>query len=318
MLVAGAWAMAGAAASTALALLGSGVGVEASLLPLGLGGVFGGMLAGLMAHAVERRSAQRRPGLTDGKGRTARPLHGWLFALPIAVAVPSLVVLAVVGSVAMASPVPALGFGGAGLGVLWGGRRVWSRQRLASALVAAEHGSATEGLAALQAVADSRWMLRSAGAQARLALGTMALQSGELERAERYLLAVGPTGSAGALASTSLALVYVLQGRLEDGHARLAGALAGGHARRVARTQADAVRLLLVWRKEGADAGRELGERLLGSGPGSLFLGLLGALRRDAGDLRGAREALDGGAASALRESGLANVVTELAFLADW
>jgi hypothetical protein len=292
LVVLGTWGMAGAAAGSAIGGLLQGLqGVEGAAAAVGSAGIGVGALLGAVALVTERKGAESRPLLVDARGHGSRPLHGWLFAVPVAVVIPSLWVLGVVATLAVGSFVPLLAFGSTSLVVAWAGLRVWSSHRFTIALEAAEQGDPLLARERLAQLADSWWCSRSARTAARLNLGMMALQAGDAVEALRWLQQVGPEGA--AWAGPSRALAWLIEGEPERAQEALAEGMASAGARQV-QEQLDAVRVLLVWRTEGPEAARALGERLAGPSATPLHRALLAALRPEAGSLDDEVQALLG------------------------
>jgi hypothetical protein len=90
----------------------------------------------------------------------------------------------------------------------------------------------------------------------------------------------------------------------------LSKAMTGPGARAV-QPEADAVRVLLVWRKDGEAEAREIGEELVGPGATALHRALVAALRERAGDADGAR-ALRTEDVQGLLMGGMARAIPEL------
>ena len=138
----------------------------------------------------------------------------------------------------------------------------------------------------------------------------MALRSGDLDEAARWYVGAG-AGDGNALASTGLALVRVLEDRLDDAE-RLLRAAAASPDGRHAQTELDAVALLLTLRRDGASACVTQAERAWLPGQGSLFLAVLAAARAKLGDLDGARVLLEEPATQAAMDHGFGDIVPEL------
>lgn len=272
-------------------------------------GVAGMGAAAMVAMMLDDRRREGAVALVDGRGRRRQVRSGWLYAVPIAVGAPSLFWLGVVGTVQVGSALPVVGFGAAGATALWAARRVVARDALRRALESLEAGDASDARAALEDLATARWVPSSEADTARLNLGMVALASGELIEAERWLARVR-LGVPRTFATVSLALLRVLDGQLDAGESLL-GTLYAQKAGQVVRTQADAVRTLIVLRREGVDSGRDLAERLH-ERSGSLLTGLVAYLRWKQGDEAGADAALFGNRATILG-SGMAGLVPEIA-----
>ncbi|HHO54594.1 MAG TPA: hypothetical protein ENK18_27895 [Deltaproteobacteria bacterium] len=307
--VVGAWGLSGAVVGTSVGatLQLTGAGSSAALLA-GTGGLSLGAVLGIGALLWDR--AVDRPALVDGLGGTSRPLHGAVLGIPILLALPALLTLVVVATVALGSALPALIFGATALGVVLAGQRVWSSHRLARALEALEAGRQEEARHTLQRLAQRWWVSARARQTARLDLAMLALQEGQATEALRWLEGL-EGGIAGAWASLGRALACLL---LDEPHERaeahLRQALTGPRARAI-QAQADAVRILVVWRGKGADEARRLAEQLHGPGATPLHEALLARLRAGAGDDLGA-QALSRGPVQALVASGLGRAIEEL------
>jgi len=266
---------------------------------------------GALAFRLERVWAAARPEVLDGRGRSSRPLHGGLYALPIVIAMPAVLWLMIVGSVGTSSIIPALAFGVAALGMAWASLRIWSTHRLTRALEALELGRDVEAREALRVLSASPTVSRKTRTVAKLNLGTVALQKGELDDAARWLVGID-SGQAGAHARVGLALVRVLQGEPEPARILVAQAMSGRAARAV-QGQADAVRILIVLTEDGEADAIEFGERLLGQSSSGLHQALIGAMRQRAGREEAAYELLTMPGAAAILQSGLAARIPVLA-----
>lgn len=308
-----AWMMAGAAVGMAGGLTAQMVGMPPSVASgLGIGLTALTTLAGVIAFWVERGLSKSRPALLDGHGRMSRPLHGALFALPILIAGPALLTLIIVGSVATQSLVPALIFGVGGFGLGWAARRVASAHTLTAALEALEAGDILDAKARLHRL-DAGWgATRSGRTMARLNLGMLALGEGDLDRAASFYGQV-ETGAGSAFARAGLALVRVLQDRLDEAEIVLLEAM-NGPGSTVIQGQVDAVRLLLLMRRNDP-AAKPMAEQLLTEESGELFRGLLALLRVQNGDSAGAQSLMDRNTSQALEESGWREVIPEIAEL---
>jgi len=305
-LVLGSWGLAGACVGAAVGMtLQVTQGMSGAAGSAGAAGMAVGAVLGVIGLLAERSRAAGRPGLVDGRGRAARPLHGAVLGLPIALALPAVLWLIVIGTVALRSLVPAVTFGMVALGLAWAARRVWSNHRLARALEALEAGDLPTAQGALRGLAEHGITTRRARSTARLNLAMLALQVGDGAGALDW---VG--GLPGAWPAVVRAQGHLLDGSTGAAEAALAEALSAPGARAV-QGQADAVRVLVVWRMDGAASARELAERLHGEGATPLHCALLGALRRQAGDAAGA-EALAGSEVRAVVQSALGQSIPEL------
>lgn len=297
-------------------VLGCAVGLTFQLteipgaLPGALGTLFGTTGLGALAWSLERRWSCARPAILDARGRLQKPPHALLYALPIALSVPGLLTLVVVSTVAMDSALPALVFGIGGFGLGWACRRLLSTHRLTEALQALEEGDAARGRALLESLEGGWLSTRRGRTTARLNLGMLALGEGDLARAGRwYGRADAPEGR--VFAQAGLALVRLLEDRLDEAEAVLMEALACPGSETV-QGQLDLVRLLLVFRQDGAEAARRLGRSLEGPEAGELFIGVLAAAHLLCGDLDGARSRVDARQRSILEQSGWARLVPEI------
>jgi hypothetical protein len=306
-----AWMMSGGALGLAVGLTAQLIGVDDRLTtPLGFGAIALMTVLGVIALQVERAQSRNRPAVLSKNGRHERPLHAALYAIPLLLAVPALLVLVVVGSVATDSLVPALIFGTGGFGLGWAARRVASSHTLTAALEAMEIGDLDEARRLLQRL-EGGWVSTRAGrTSARLNLGMLALSEGELDRASTYYRTIA-SGPGRTYAQAGLALVHVLQGRLQDAEDAVLEAMSGPGAHGV-QGQLDTVRLLLVMRRDGDDTARSMGEQLLAADAGELFRGLLALLRFRAGEPNAARELADPHTVHALDESGWSAVIPEI------
>lgn len=302
------WMLAGIAAGTAIGATAHLVGaVRAVGAVVGSGGIVGALL-GAAAWAWDRRRAGRRAAVLDGHGRWARPSAAALLGVPLAIGVASLLVLVVIGTVHTGSPLAGLAFLVVALGLLTLAPSVWVTGRLRAAALAAQAGREAEAARTWKTLARSRWAPRSAADQAALNLGSLALARQDGASARAWYGRVRG-GRAAAFAASGLALLDVLDGRFAAAEHRLARTSRAGRA---VQGEVDAVRLLLVWRRDGLAEALGLGDRLLGPESGVLFLAILAAIRREADDPEGA-EALGGPAlAEALRESTVARALPEL------
>ena len=302
----GSWGLAGASVGSAVGgVLQVTQGMAGASSWAGTLGIGGGALLGAVALVIERRQAEQRPLLLDARGRGARPLHGVLFAIPVLAAIPALLVLGVVATIGMGHIAPFAAFGVTAGAVAWAGVRVWSTHRFTSALEDLERGDVEQARERLAALATSLTASRSARTAARLNLGMMALQEGQGADALLWYDAIGSGGAmAWALAGRALALLLV--DRADAAATALSEAVASPAARQV-QEQLDAVRVLLVWRTEGAEAAKVVGERLASPAATPLHRALLAALRAE----EGSRD----DEVMALLASGLGRAVPELATL---
>lgn len=312
------WALVVAAWGIAGFTLGIAVGFTARALgapgwSTTLGGAVGMLalgMAGVVVARMERWSAAERPSLVDGRGRVRQPVHAWVFAPPALVLLPALLWLGAGSAWALGSVWGAFPFAAVALGLVLAARQSLAGHRFAVALQLLESGQSEEGTSALEALAGRRWVPARVAVVARVNLGLAALARGDLTSANHWFSGAG-TGPGGAWALTGLALVKVLDGAHDEAEALLAEAMTGASARHV-QPQADAVRLLLVLRREGEGAARTLGENLVGPTSTTLFRGLLGAIRRSAGDDSGADALLNAATVQELRAMGLSRQLPEL------
>lgn len=303
--VLGSWGMAGASAGSAVGGVMQAVqGVEGASSAFGTAGIAVGAGLGALALIAERKASEARPVLMDARGQPSRPLHGALFAVPVGVALPSLLVLGLVASLSLGSLVPLAAFGATAFAVAWAGLRVWSTHRFTTALEAVEEGDHALAHDRLASLADSWVASRSARGAARLNLGMIALQDGRGADALAWI--EGMSGTPPAWAHAGRALALLLQQRPEEAEAALGAGLASDGARLV-QEQLDAVRVLLIWRTEGPEAARLLGERLGGPAATPLHRAMLAALRPEPGSLDDEVQALVA--------SGLGRALPELAGL---
>ncbi|MEO0606306.1 MAG: hypothetical protein AAF211_33060, partial [Myxococcota bacterium] len=100
-LVVGAWGLATTAVGTAAGATLQVMGNPDAAARLGLLGLVAGVCLGMVALLLERTQASRRPELLDGRGLGDRPLHGAVLGLPIVIALPALLWLVVIASVAL-------------------------------------------------------------------------------------------------------------------------------------------------------------------------------------------------------------------------
>ena len=257
--VLGAWGAAGASCGSAVGgLLQMTQGMAGASSTFGAAGIGLGALVGAAALVVERRRAEARPLLVDARGQASRPLHGLLFAGPVVVAIPSLLVLGLVATVSLGHAAPAVAFGFTAFAVAWAGLRVWSTHRFTVALEAVELGDLPQARERLAGLARAWVATRSARAAARLNLGMMALQQGEGREALRWYDEVG---AASAWAQAGRALACLLVDDLDAAADALGAASASPGARQV-QEQLDAVRVLLVWRSDGPETAQLLARRL--------------------------------------------------------
>jgi hypothetical protein len=138
---------------------------------------------------------------------------------------------------------------------------------------------------------------------ARLNLAQLALTDGDGEGALRWAEQVRG-GTVGAWGAVVRALAHLLRGDpLEDAERALGEALASRHAG-VVQAEADAVRVLLVWRRDGRDQARLLADSLYGPASSALHAALLHAARQERGP--------GGPEVAAVRASGLGQAIPEL------
>jgi hypothetical protein len=308
-----AWMLAGVLVGTAIGLTVEAFsGWKGVIGALAVGMGLSAAVMGQVAFWSERHQAEKtRPLVADAKGGMSRPVHGGLWALPIGVSFPALLWLGFVGVASTGNVVVGLIFLGAALSLGVVARKVGSDHAVALGHGLLAEGREGEGLQRLKTVEKAWWTTQGARNAAQHTLGILSLQTGDLEGAAGWFSRVGRGRLVGAFATVGLALVRVLQDRLADAEGELLALREGGSAHRV-QSQVDEVRLLLVLRREGAPAARELGERLLGPQAGHLFLGVLAAARSKGGDPDGARELLDGPLPETLRADPVARQVVEL------
>jgi hypothetical protein len=304
-----AWMVAFTVLGTALGATLQVVALASSAAPVAGASAAGGLLLGGLAYTLDRRRGG--PGaLRDARGREVRPVALWVWGIPFVVALLALAALGLVGTVHSGSAVFA---GGAALAAV--GLAVIARPMIASnaatrAMLALDRGDHAAARAGFAELVDAIWVPAGLREQAALHLGLIALREGRLQDAARWY-ARPRRGKAAAFAQTGLALVEVLLGAHAPAQAALRRAGSGGHGALV-QGEADAVRLLLVLRTEGAEAARELGDRLLDDGAGVLFRAVLAVARARCGDPAGAAQLRDEGLAQAIRDTHLEGVVTEL------
>ncbi len=305
----GAWGAAGAVVGAAIASIAS-----VALAPAAFGGAGLGMLAGWVAVRLDAARRGDVAGVLDARGDRRVGASGWVLLAPILFAAAGLAGLAVHFTARTGSPAPALIFGGTGLGVLWAGRRAVARARLERALAASEQGRVARAVADLTRLQATRWVPAGIRRTAHLNLGLLALRSGAFDEAARWLSIPGE-GAVAAFARPALALTRVLQGRYEAAERLVRG---DGGTAPVAADQADAVRVLLLLRRDGPDPARALGEQLLGARPGDLLVGLVAWLRWKEGDVLGASALLDPDSVARIEAGGLTGVVAELGEVVGW
>ncbi|MEM6929095.1 MAG: hypothetical protein AAF602_19310 [Myxococcota bacterium] len=309
-LVVGAWGLATTVVGTAVGATLQVLGAPDAAARLGLTGLVAGLGLGSVALFLERTQASRRPELLDGRGLGDRPLHGAVLGLPIVIALPALLWLVVVASVALESAIPAVLFGAGALGLAIAGFRVLAHHRLARALEAMEGRREPGSTSTLELLAESPLSPRQVRRTAKLSIAMTRLQEG------RGLDALGwfedlDDGEIGAWAATGRAMASLLLGQdPSDAEVHLAAAFESPWANEV-RAQADAVRILVVWRRDGARAARALAESLRSAGSTPLHLALLVRLRAIAEDTSGAA-ALESDGVRALISSGLGRAIPEL------
>ena len=153
-----------------------------------------------------------------------------------------------------------------------------------------------------------RWPACSTG------LAMVALQQGRADEALLWLEGRwrGPA-AAWAAAGRALALL-LLPDRSADAEDALREVLRLP-GRAAVDAEVDAVRVLLVWRQEGAAVARALAEQLDGPGAGVLHRALLAALRQAEGDHAGADRIARQPAVKDLLATGLGRAIEELATL---
>ena len=313
VLVIASWMLAGATAGTSLGATLQLFGVlKGMVVAIAMGTAVVAAITGAVGFRWERaHSLASRPAIIDGRGRLARPLNVWLLGTPILIAIPSLMWLALVGSLSTESLFTGFAFLMAAMALAWAARKLVSAHFLARGIEALELGDAQEASSRLETLQSHWWATKAARTASWMNLGVLSVQRGDLPSALYWYERIDSGETTTAFATVGRALVKVLQNEFEEGEQLLLQAMTGT-ASRIVQTQADEVRLLLVLRRDGAEEARQLGERLLGPGAGSLFLGVLAAARARGGDTLGARTLLDGGAEESLRATGLSKVVPEL------
>jgi hypothetical protein len=276
------WALAGFAVAVTAGFGAALAGAAPWVPPVAAGaGLVAGATLGFALGRWERWSALNRPALVDAAGRRRRPVHPWVHLLPIALGAVALAVLGGLLGAATRSPWPPLSCAALVLGGTVLARQLLAEHQLARGLEHAEAGEVLAGRAQLSALARARWVPRAIRGVAAANLGMLALSAGDLVEAARWFAGV-ERGQAGAWARTGRALLAVLDGDVAGGEALIAEVLTGPFARSIG-PQADAVRLLLVLRRDGEATALRLGEQLLRPDATALFRGLLCELRLRAG-----------------------------------
>lgn len=305
------WMICGALVGLALGLTalitGAAEGVAAATAVAAI--VASGVL-GSVAYRLERLRAATRPMLIDHQGRPSRPVHAWVYLLPLVLALPAIPWLVMLVTVAMTSLAAGLLFGAGGFALGWAARRVLARQALTEALGMLELGEIEAAERKLEAIAYGHWATAGSRGAAHLNLGLVALTTGELEEARTHYEAVR-TGPGAGFAKAGLALVHALEDRVEMAEDAILDALSTGTS---VQSQTDTVRLLLTLRANGAEAARDLGESLLTLDAGELFRGLLAYARLQTGDEAGAYALADAATREGLEHS-WRRVVPEIAEL---
>lgn len=287
--------------------LGTTVAMAAGLAPIALGATLGWLV-----FQVDRQLAASRPALLDASGRRARPVHAAVYLVPLALCVPTIAWLVIVVSLAMTSLATGLLFASGGFVLGWSARRIVARHVLTEALQLLELGDVEGAEAKLEGLAQGVWATRHSRDTAHLNLGLLALTSGDFDLASRHYEQVRE-GIGGTFARAGAALVFALEDRFDAAEDAILEALSGPGAMAV-QGQVDTVRLLLALRQKGAEAARELGERLLEDQAGDLFLGLLAFARLQTGDEAAARQLATGGTLVEL-DTTWRRVVPEIAYL---
>jgi hypothetical protein len=193
-------------------------------------------------------------------------------------------------------------YGGMAVTAGFFGRRHRARQRLQRGVEVLTDDQLAVRRSGLVELATSRWWPRAERDHAAYQLGTLAMAAGELDQAARWLtpLRAGVTGTYARLA---LALVVTLRGETQRAN-DLLGEVHRGRTDPRVRAQADAVRVLLVWREQGDAAALETAERVLAPTSPVLLRGLTAVLRDRADDTVGTLAMLDEGTRAALVERG--------------
>ncbi|MEO0603117.1 MAG: hypothetical protein AAF211_16880, partial [Myxococcota bacterium] len=190
------------------------------------------------------------------------------------------------------------------------GFRVLAHHRLARALEAMEGRRTPGSTATLELLAKSPLSPRQVRRTAKLSVAMTRLQEG------RGLDALGwfedlDDGEIGAWAATGRAMASLLLGQdPDDAEVHLNAAFESPWANEV-RAQADAVRILVVWRRDGPREARSLAESLRSGASTPLHLALLARLRGVTDDGPGAAS-LESEAVRALLDSGLGRAIPEL------
>jgi hypothetical protein len=279
-----AWGLAGATVGTAAGATLQVLSIVENGAPIGLGAALFGALVGGGALIVERSRADRRPELVDTRGQRSRPLHGLLLGLPVLVSLPAIAWLVVVVSIGWASWVPAVVFSMLGVGVAWGGQRVWSSHRLTRALEHLELGQRDVAVRELELLARSLTASRGVRTAARLNLAMLALAEGDGDAAVEWAEVPAPSSGAYAWAAVTRALGHLLRGDAPDeAEDWLLKAVSGPGARAV-QPEADAVRVLLVWRRDGAGPARRVADELWSPAATTLHRAMLLVLRQQSGE----------------------------------
>ncbi len=304
------WTMCFAGAGTAVGALLLVNQLTINLVPFGLsGGVIGGILGGFGAVWQGRR--EHGPVVIDREGRAVRLTAEWLLLAPMAAGLVSVGVLVGLYSWKTYTFAPFLLYALMVMGIGALARPYVASRRLSRAVSAIELGEIGSARTQLQTLHQSAWASKAVKDMSALNLGLLALWEGRLEEAASWYERAGALRGQ-ALAASGLALIQVLQDKVDIGEQTLRRAIevADGMS---AQSEIDGVRLLIVLRREGAQEAAFLGERLWSpGGAGGLFLGLLASARGTAGDLNGMHDLLADPLVQDAIHSGLGDVVPEL------
>lgn len=309
--VATVWAMAGAALGVGVGAWAQTFSLAQTVVPTGLIAAALSLLLGFIAFRVERRLAEGRKELLDGRGRLVRPLSAWLITVPMGAGTLGFLLLVLIAWLRTGSATPLLVFVLAMVGMIGISRPVLGARALAKAVEAIESGRATEATARLLRIEAAPWWTASVRSMAALNLGWMALNQGKLEDAASWYRRA-QAGRERAVARTGLALVKALQGSFDEAEDQLR--VAGREGRHV-QAEIDGVRMLVAFRRDGHAEARKLGDRLVNPNSGGLFLAVLACARLRDGDAPGARELLDDPGARDLLASGFGELIPELSDL---
>lgn len=269
-----AWGVAGMALGTCGALLVA-AGLPVALMPV-LAGLCGGGLIGLVVAQLEGLALQGRPAKMRGTGHAGL----WARAVPTGIATGALAVCGLWSG----SWIAGAGLGGLSVGLAVLLVPLYVRRALGRAVHAAQRGDAELARAGFLRIAYSSFAMRRQRSVALLNLGRLDLCLGDAEGALEMFSRIDDS-RAMPWAATGAALAHLVAGRDQ----LATDSLPPAEYLPEVRSELDALRIVLCWRREGPVSARRMAEERVANGAGTLSVGLLASLRFETGDHASAR-----------------------------